>query len=717
MLKITTLCLALTMSTYTVAVTVTVSASSASCGICNGSALATADGGLPPYTFGWSPEPASGQGTPNISGLCAGTWTVVVTDGLGNTAQADVVITSSSTLNPVAMNELRGACDGDCSGWGYIQQSSLGGTAPYTFNFPEPLVIPDLVGAGSIAFVGVCPGPNTIAVTDANGCMGTIEGYIMDGNSGPPQVLGTAPACGSEANGAIIMSGAGAFGYAAFMVYVDNEEVIYVFNTDGPYTLDGLAPGTYEVYYWNEFGSGLPGLDTPGIMYCTSAAQATVGSLTGPCGSISGRVYHDANEDCAFNGFDLGLPYRVLSIGPSQFVITDGTGNYQRNLDFGTYTIAQGVSTDEDPLCPATGSASITLDVATPAMISDFANLSSVPHDLSVSITGISARPGFNTQVSFNVTNNSAFPSGSLSIVLSYDNILLNPSSSTWNLPVLAPYSSQLFQFTASVPADIGLLGTNLSYGVAVTNSVGEVNTANNSAFLDVTITGSYDPNDKQGLTSSRSSVDQYFIDQDEHIDYTVRFQNTGTATAETVVIRDELDTDLDITSLQILGASHDFVPSFGEGRELVFTFNDIGLPDSTTDQLGSQGHISYRIKPNEGIVIGDVLENTAGIYFDFNPPIITNTVVHEVDFSTSVQDDVVDTWSMTVSPNPTRDVLNVNVPNGLSSGCQLLSIDGRRIDVPRMISSGSIQMNVRALEPGTYVIRTVEGSARFVKD
>lgn len=104
--------------------------------------------------------------------------------------------------------------------------------------------------------------------------------------------------------------GSDAFGYAAFMVYVDNEEVIYSFNTNGLYTLDGLAPGTYDVYIWNEFGSGLPGLEQPGVMYCTSAAQATVGSLPQPCGGISGRVYHDANEDCSFNGFDLRTAIR-----------------------------------------------------------------------------------------------------------------------------------------------------------------------------------------------------------------------------------------------------------------------------------------------------------------------------------------------------------------------------------------------------------------------
>lgn len=116
------------------------------------------------------------------------------------------------------------------------------------------------------------------------------------------------------------------------------------------------------------------------------------------------------------------------------------------------------------------------------------------------------------------------------------------------------------------------------------------------------------------------------FFNEDEWIDYTVRFQNTGTDTAFTVVIRDEIDADLDLLSLEILGASHPFTPSFGNGRELVFTSPNINLPDSTTDLPGSQGFISFRLEPEDAIVVGDVLENTAGIYFDLDPTIQSPT-------------------------------------------------------------------------------------------
>jgi uncharacterized repeat protein (TIGR01451 family) len=206
----------------------------------------------------------------------------------------------------------------------------------------------------------------------------------------------------------------------------------------------------------------------------------------------------------------------------------------------------------------------------------------------------------------------------------------------------------------------------------------------------------------------------QFFLAQDEWIDYTVRFQNTGTDTAFTVVIRDELDVDLDVMSLQITGASHPFTPSFGEGRELVLTFNDILLPDSTTDLLGSQGFVRYRIRPSSTVAVGAVLENTAGIYFDFNPPIITNTVEHLVDVSTSMQADRAQ--PLLVMPNPVHDVLTVTLSEASSKDWQLHAIDGRSINVPQTWSAGTMQLDVRRLDPGTYVLRTGQGSAMFIK-
>lgn len=709
MTRTLTLLAFLLVALRSLSVEVSVSSFDATCFQCNGFASAYASGGLPPYSYLWTPVPPVGQGTSTITGLCPGEYSVEVTDGMGQTAVANFTINMLGGLNMfVPAQELQFACDGGCTGWAVASLATMGGTPPYNFDHPF-----SEVNGNSVTFAGLCPGTNQITVTDENGCAGTIQTTISSSPMGAPSVAGTSPACGSQPSGSVTMPGE--FGAdIAYLVQSPSFDSIYNFGSStGPYVLGGIPPGTHTVYYWWNQG-GITGV--PGIAYCTTGTDFTIGSLSEPCGSVNGRVYHDADENCVFNGADFGQPYRVLSIDPGgQFAITDGNGMYQRNLAFDTYSIQEPVTPNEVWLCPTTGSADFTLDGASPVATIDFANLSTVPHDLSATLTSTTARPGFGTQVWLTVTNNSAFPSGQVNIALSYDAVLLSPSTSSWNLPGMAPYASITFTFTANVPADISLLGTVLNYTATVTNTTTEVNTGNNTALLAVTITGSYDPNDKQGTTSSALSDSQYFLTQDEWIDYTVRFQNTGTAAAETVVIRDTLDADLDIPSLQILGASHAFTPSFGDGRELVFTFAEIDLPDSTTDLLGSQGFIRFRLKPNNDIVVGDVLENTAGIYFDFNPPIITNTVSHVVDFSTGVAG-IPESAVLQLAPNPAEDIVFVKMTTTTDRFVGIFDLQGKAFTVPYQVYHDRAKLDVSSLAAGMYVIRTASGNARFVK-
>ena len=702
------------------AVTVSVSGINATCGACNGSTHASPNGGLPPYSYVWSPEPTSGQGTSSLSGLCPGTYTVEVTDGTGSTATAQFTVTNNSILPDRYIQEIRSACDGDCSGVGVVSQNSLGGTPPFTvdfqfaqYNVPNP---------GSILFAGLCPGMGQYHYTDANGCVGVLNYSVNDFPSGSPVALSTIPACGTSATGAIVMPDQQS-NYAAYRVSGPGGDQVFVFQTAGPYVLDGLAPGSYQVNYWDEYGPGWPG-GGPGVTYCTTAATVTIGSLPEPCGTINGRVYHDADGDCAFNGFDLPQPYRILSVEPGgHYAISDGTGTYLQHIPLGSYTVAQGSFPSEVLLCPAIVPAPFTVDATAPIATVDFSNQSTVPHDLSVTMSSSAARPGFTTQVWISVANNSAFPSGDVTLDLNFDPLLLAPSPANgqMSLGVIPPYQHRLGVFGASVPADLNLLGTVLNYSVNATNTVTEPNTANNTAAINVAITGSYDPNDKQGITSSSASGDQYFLNSDTYIDYTVRYQNTGTDTAFTVVIRDVIDTNFDIMSLDILGASHAFTPSFGEGRELIFTFNNILLPDSTTDLLGSQGFISYRIKPNNDIEIGDVLGNTASIYFDLNDAIITNTTAHVVESSTGVQahGSVQNLWLM---PNPTSGSLEVRVSESAAVGLlQVVSVDGRVV-LQRRMEGPRTALDVSQLSRGLYTLNWHDANGtvttqRFVRE
>jgi len=141
---------------------------------------------------------------------------------------------------------------------------------------------------------------------------------------------------------------------------------------------------------------------------------------------------------------------------------------------------------------------------------------------------------------------------------------------------------------------------------------------------------GSYDPNDKAAYPAGYS--DDNFIGNDDELEYHIRFQNTGTDTAFTVVLRDTLSEYLDPTTIRFGTSSHEYIPELLGNGILKFTFENILLPDSSTNLIESNGFIKFTIQQQEGNVPGTVIENSAGIYFDFNEPVITNTIFHTIE-------------------------------------------------------------------------------------
>lgn len=140
-------------------------------------------------------------------------------------------------------------------------------------------------------------------------------------------------------------------------------------------------------------------------------------------------------------------------------------------------------------------------------------------------------------------------------------------------------------------------------------------------------VTGSWDPNDKTGFPLGVSNF--HFIAPNGNMEYVIRFQNTGSDTAFNIVVRDTLDIDLDIFSVVSGASSNSYTFQKYGPRVLEWTFNNIMLPDSTTDEPGSHGFVSFTVDQMPDLPDGTELNNTVGIYFDFNSPVITNTTSH----------------------------------------------------------------------------------------
>ncbi len=176
---------------------------------------------------------------------------------------------------------------------------------------------------------------------------------------------------------------------------------------------------------------------------------------------------------------------------------------------------------------------------------------------------------------------------------------------------------------------------------------------------------GSFDPNDKLGLPIGYGP-DRY-IEQDQSLNYRIRFQNTGTDTAFIVVVIDTLSEHLDLTTLSDITSSHPYELSIEQGNVLAFTFNDILLVDSFTNEPASNGHIIFNIDQRKEVPLETVITNEAAIYFDFNKPIFTNITEHRVgkDFyqsflSTSTIE--LPATMVSVQPNPFTTTTSIKI-------------------------------------------------------
>jgi uncharacterized repeat protein (TIGR01451 family) len=227
---------------------------------------------------------------------------------------------------------------------------------------------------------------------------------------------------------------------------------------------------------------------------------------------------------------------------------------------------------------------------------------------------------------------NASFASG----VLTFDLEDLDACES-FNIP---------FAFPGITPA-----GTQICFPIAVAAS-NDVDLSNNTDTICGIVLNSYDPNDKQ--VDHPATIDP--ATQEEFV-YQIRFQNDGNFPAVNVVVRDTISENLDLSTFRLLEASHPMAYQVNPmTREITFTFSAIWLESSEVDLEASQGYILYEIDEAAGLVEGDAIENTAHIFFDFNPAIVTNTTVNTNVYPVGVIEN--DKPQLSMYPNPTSSAV-----------------------------------------------------------
>jgi uncharacterized repeat protein (TIGR01451 family) len=232
-------------------------------------------------------------------------------------------------------------------------------------------------------------------------------------------------------------------------------------------------------------------------------------------------------------------------------------------------------------------------------------------------------------------------------------------------------------------------------------------------------IVNSFDPNDKSvsppdGMTLAQAQAGEFLY-------YTVRFQNTGTADAVNIEVGDTLSALLDLSSFRMLDASHPLSWSLHAGSHVLkVKFLDINLPDSNANEPLSHGYFTYRIKTKQGIGGGSQIMNSAAIYFDFNPPVITNTTITNIFSPVSVQD-LNRYRAVFIHPNPATTNLLLKCPEGRITRATIFSVTGKLLGETNSSARASVDIDISYLARGMYFIKveTDKGTVlgRFVKE
>jgi Secretion system C-terminal sorting domain len=255
-------------------------------------------------------------------------------------------------------------------------------------------------------------------------------------------------------------------------------------------------------------------------------------------------------------------------------------------------------------------------------------------------------------------------------------------------------------------------------------NQFGLNNGVSNPHQLCSQVRTSYDPNDISAVAEGIGEA--HYILKDTDLEYKIRFQNTGNDTAFVVVVTDTLPAQLDMRTFRIGVASHPFTWSADSDRTLRFTFKNILLVDSMTNEPKSHGFITYRVKTQPNLSVGTTINNQAHIYFDANKPIHTNIYTHTIGENLSkmllTAIKIIDTdYTVSVAPNPMGDYTKINL-NSKNNTLDTQNIDftlynvlGQTIKNERFTNQNII-LNRSDLAQGIYFYTINEGNKRIAQ-
>ncbi|MES2620893.1 MAG: T9SS type A sorting domain-containing protein [Bacteroidota bacterium] len=668
--------------------TVSGSATNAACaGVNDGRIIISSSGGTNPYTYSWT----NGSTSRNLSSLAPGIYTVTVTDSNACTVTAGFTISANPLMTVTTTNTHI-----TCQNTDTTVLTIINGKPRFYISWGDGSFSSDFDSVYSHSYS--TGGVYILQVSDTNGCSVTITDTILNllGYSYYIYASGTDANCASD-------------GTVTASVHGGVPPFTYLWNNSATTpALTGISAGTYT-------------LTVVGSDGCYRTATAQVDSVC--YNIIQGYLFVDSNNNCIRDNGETAVVSRSLTASNGSntyYGYADGNGYYEINVASpGNFTLNShngwGNQCITGTIC---GPQTITFTGVGDTAVVNFGFSATSNFNLGLHPGWHAANPGFTKDywVLYNQTSQPIY-TGPATITFRYDTILIYQSNNnsgvhnaaahtiTWTVSSV-PYPSWNWNTVPranfTVPANTPV-GYQLSQEFWITPTAGDCDTSNNHLLVIQPVTGSLDPNEKEVLPAGN------IVEEDSVLTYTIHFQNTGNDTTWFVILKDTLSPHLNAATVQNLSSSHEYSSfDISDNGILTWLFNPIFLVDSATNEPASKGYVMFKVKKKAGLPLTTQISNKASIYFDYNEPIVTNTVTNtltEPNFVFTVRGD--ENISVTAMPNPFTQQTQI-VVDGINSNFdfELFDVTGKVIRKISQVTDNRFELQREDMSAGVYFYR-----------
>lgn len=377
-------------------------------------------------------------------------------------------------------------------------------------------------------------------------------------------------------------------------------------------------------------------VDKNGTKWFVSAWDPIIRTLSDGSGAfytykpkLTGKIYYDKNKNNKKDKEETYLAnHKVKVQSTNQIAFTDSQGEYVLSLDYGTYALNYLAEGYWSAVKDSTYTVNLNDSVTNLPEIGVYApEITALERNISLGTN----RCGFDVPLYFTYRNSGTTEiNGTISITLDtsihvkyttpmYDSIRNNKLY--FNIAKLPCGTERQINIGMTMP-NYTHMGENLRYTTNVHTT--------NKDFADTlyrVVKCAYDPNEKE--VSPAGLTDNNYTYKNDVLTYTLRFQNIGNDTAVNILVQDTLNKQFDLSTFEVLASSHRVSTTLDTNGIANFLFKDIMLPDSKTNEIQSHGFVTFKIKRDTQLRQIESIENTAYIYFDYNPAVVTNTTLN----------------------------------------------------------------------------------------